>query len=189
MDTVGQQLRAARERKELSPSQIASATRMKVQIVEDIENDDFSRIVAPIYAKGFIKLYAEYVGLEPAPLVQQYMAADGAGQTRSLHEDYRAFAATADNGPEPADGWRTVRKGLGRLDPRNAARALARAVRRLPELFRRRTLAAAAGTLIVLLAVSSVLRACAAARRRAAPAAVTPPSPNLIAPPPPAYLP
>ena len=30
-----------------------------------MERDDFSRMAAPIYAKGFIRLYAEYLGLDP----------------------------------------------------------------------------------------------------------------------------
>ena len=66
--TVGAILREAREKKGLSTSEVALATRMKVQIVEEIEHDDFSRIAAPIYAKGFIKLYAECVGVDPMPL-------------------------------------------------------------------------------------------------------------------------
>ena len=32
-----------------------------------MERDDFSRIAAPTYAKGFIKLYADYLGLDPGP--------------------------------------------------------------------------------------------------------------------------
>lgn len=69
---LGRALREAREKAKKSPSQVAAATRMKVQIVEALENEDFDSIAAPIYAKGFIKLYAEHVGLDPAPLVREY---------------------------------------------------------------------------------------------------------------------
>ena len=47
---------------------------MKVQIVEALEQEDFAKIAAPIYAKGFIKLYAEYVGLDPKPLIDEYIS-------------------------------------------------------------------------------------------------------------------
>ena len=46
---------------------------MKVQVVEAIEREDFSSIAAPIYSKGFIKLYAEYVGLDPKPLIDDFV--------------------------------------------------------------------------------------------------------------------
>ena len=71
--SFGETLRAAREAKGLTTSQIASKTRMLVQIVEEMENEDFHRIAAPIYGRGFVKLYAECVGLDPLPLVKEFM--------------------------------------------------------------------------------------------------------------------
>ncbi len=70
---LGRKLREAREEKELSQSEVASGTRMKVQIVSAIEEEDFSDVAAPIYGKGFIKLYAEFVGLDPQPLINEYV--------------------------------------------------------------------------------------------------------------------
>ena len=71
--SFGETLRAAREAKGLTTSQIAAKTRMLVQIVEEMENEDFHRIAAPIYGRGFVKLYAECVGLDPLPLVKEFM--------------------------------------------------------------------------------------------------------------------
>lgn len=71
---LGEKLRNARLNAKLTTTQIAAATRIKVQIVEDIEREDFRRVAAPIYGKGFIKLYAEKVGLNPVPLVEEYVA-------------------------------------------------------------------------------------------------------------------
>jgi len=70
---LGAQLREAREARKLTASQVAVATNMKVQIVEDLEQEDFHRVAAPIYGKGFIRLYAEHVGLDPKPLIEDYM--------------------------------------------------------------------------------------------------------------------
>jgi transcriptional regulator with XRE-family HTH domain len=70
---LGEQLRNARKSKGLTQSEVASGTRMKVQIVNALEEEDFSGIAAPIYGKGFIKLYAEYVDLDPQPLIDEYM--------------------------------------------------------------------------------------------------------------------
>lgn len=70
--SLGTVLREARERKGLSVDEVAEQTRMIHQMVEEIENDDFHRIVAAIYGRGFIKLYAECVGIDAAPLVQEF---------------------------------------------------------------------------------------------------------------------
>lgn len=72
METMGQQFRAARERKGITISRAAALTRIKVQHLEMMEMDDFSKMPAPTYAKGFIRMYAGFLGLDPAPLVQEY---------------------------------------------------------------------------------------------------------------------
>lgn len=68
----GAALKAAREAKGATPGAVAEATRIKVQIIEAIERDDYSGIAAPTYAKGFIKLYAEHLGLDVEPLLHAY---------------------------------------------------------------------------------------------------------------------
>ena len=74
MIEFGKTLRSAREAKGYTVSQIAEMTHLKSQIVEGLENEDFSMIAAPIYGRGFVKLYCEAVGLEPKPLVDEFMA-------------------------------------------------------------------------------------------------------------------
>ena len=61
---------------------------MMVQVVEGLENEDFSKIVAPIYGRGFVKLYCETVGLEPKPLVDAFMEiySGGRGKSAAPHE-------------------------------------------------------------------------------------------------------
>lgn len=70
---LGDELRKARLARKLTASQVAAATRMKVQVVDAIEKEDFSGIAAPIYSKGFIRLYAEYVGLDSRPLIDDFV--------------------------------------------------------------------------------------------------------------------
>ena len=70
--SLGQTLRAAREAKGLTTSELAAQTHLLVQIVEGLENEDFRRIPAPIYGRGFVKLYCETVGLEPKPLQAEF---------------------------------------------------------------------------------------------------------------------
>ena len=74
METIGNKLKAAREKRKLSRADVAKAVRISTQYVEAIENNEFHKLIAPIYAKGFIKLYAQCVQLDPAPLMCQFSA-------------------------------------------------------------------------------------------------------------------
>jgi transcriptional regulator with XRE-family HTH domain len=69
----GEILRNARLQKGLTPSDVAESTHMLVQVVESLEQEDFRRIAAPIYGRGFVKLYAELLELAPEPLVSDFM--------------------------------------------------------------------------------------------------------------------
>lgn len=74
MSTIGAQLKAAREAKGLTASELAASIKALTTIIEKIEVNDFSRLPAPIYVRGFIKLYARCVGLNPIPLLEEYTA-------------------------------------------------------------------------------------------------------------------
>ena len=91
--SFGQTLRAAREAKGLSTSELAAQTHLLVQVVEGLENEDFRRIPAPIYGRGFVKLYCETVGLDPKPLQAEFMA---------LYNQKKDAPAWAPPPPKPA---------------------------------------------------------------------------------------
>ncbi|MCA1809057.1 MAG: helix-turn-helix domain-containing protein [Kiritimatiellia bacterium] len=79
MESIGQTLKAARECSNFSVADVATAIKAKKSFVNAIETDRFNDLIAPVYAKGFIKLYAEHVGLDPGPLLQLYNEAPNAG--------------------------------------------------------------------------------------------------------------
>ncbi len=49
----GEVLRNARVQRGLTPSDVAESTHLLVQIVEDLEREDFRRVAAPIYGRGY----------------------------------------------------------------------------------------------------------------------------------------
>lgn len=74
MIEFGDTLRKTREQKGLSTSQVAQTTHLLAQQIEALEREDFSKIAAPIYGRGFVKLYCEALGLDPKPFVEEFMA-------------------------------------------------------------------------------------------------------------------
>jgi len=73
METMGQKFKAAREKKKFTLSRAAALTHIMVQNLEKMEQDDFSKMPAPTYAKGFIRIYSGLLGLDSEPLIQEYI--------------------------------------------------------------------------------------------------------------------
>jgi transcriptional regulator with XRE-family HTH domain len=69
---AGDRLRSAREAQELSLDEISVRTRVPKRMLEAIEAGDHASLPAPTYSTGFVKVYAQVVGLDPAELSQQF---------------------------------------------------------------------------------------------------------------------
>lgn len=115
MPNMGQLFREAREKKGVTISQAALATRMKLQTVQYLENNALDKIAAPAYAKGFIRLYAEYLGLDPAPLIREYQEKYARPQGPVLTPEPKKPAwrkAAGKMGTKAVDGLKKVPRGV-----------------------------------------------------------------------------
>ena len=119
MIEFGKALRSAREAKGYTVSQIAEMTHLKSSAVEGLENEDFSMIAAPIYGRGFVKLYCEAVGLEPQPLVDEFMAIMNGEREIAIKERpvSEPVAAAEPPPPSPAPAPAPEEPDLFRQDP------------------------------------------------------------------------
>jgi len=70
--TIGQKLETARQAKGVSVSEAGQATKILAKFIKAMEADDFGVLSAPVYARSFIKMYAQYLGLDAQPLVAEY---------------------------------------------------------------------------------------------------------------------
>jgi cytoskeletal protein RodZ len=100
--TVGERLRAAREKAKLSLEDVAAQTRIPQRHLASIENAEWDSLPAPTYTIGFAKNYAGIVGLDRAEIGDQLREEMG-GQR---------FATTSADVFEPADPRRTMPKSL-----------------------------------------------------------------------------
>ncbi|MFF0436443.1 RodZ domain-containing protein [Streptomyces sp. NPDC004327] len=76
-DSIGRALQHARVAAGLTVEEVSASTRVRVPIVHAIEEDDFSRCGGDVYARGHVRTLARAVGLDPAPLIEQYDAEHG----------------------------------------------------------------------------------------------------------------
>lgn len=100
--SLGTTLRTAREACGLTTSELAARTHMLVQIVEGLEREDFRRIPAPIYGRGFIKLYCEATGLDPKPLQQEFMDLFNKVKDAPLQNEPSTVKSTVVAAPPPS---------------------------------------------------------------------------------------
>jgi cytoskeleton protein RodZ len=74
LDTVGAELRAARLKKAEEIDAIAAKLKIRKEILQALEESDYERHPPKVYAIGFVRAYAQYLGLEAEALVRRYKA-------------------------------------------------------------------------------------------------------------------
>lgn len=69
--SIGPQLKQARESKGISLQEASARTKIQAKFLEALENDDFVYLPSSLYAKGFLKTYAQFLNLDQDALVSQ----------------------------------------------------------------------------------------------------------------------
>ena len=69
MASVAEQLRHAREVRNLSIPDVVDMTSLKTDQVQALETGDWTAFDAPVYLRGFVKSYANLLKLDPDPLL------------------------------------------------------------------------------------------------------------------------
>lgn len=69
-ESVGQQLRRAREKAGLSLAAVADQQHLRVSVIQAIESGDYSKIDTELFLKGYVRAYARQVGLDADSIVR-----------------------------------------------------------------------------------------------------------------------
>lgn len=69
---LGEVFRTKREEQSLSLKDVEAATSIRYSCLEAIENGYLGKLISPIYAQGFIKKYAAYLGLDGERILQDH---------------------------------------------------------------------------------------------------------------------
>lgn len=68
----GKTLKQVRERMGVEPQTISKETRISIKTLEWIEEEAFEKLPSLVYLKGFLKSYAQSLGLDPQKVVEEY---------------------------------------------------------------------------------------------------------------------
>lgn len=75
MTTIGQRLKEAREEQRLTIEKVFESTRIRVQYLRALEEDDLSVMPSPVQARGYLRNYAEFLGLDVEKALDELRAA------------------------------------------------------------------------------------------------------------------
>jgi Helix-turn-helix domain/RodZ C-terminal domain len=71
---IGSSLRSAREHQQLEFSDVERATRIRSRYLQALEEDRFDVLPGTAYVKGFLRSYADHLGLDGQRFVDEYNA-------------------------------------------------------------------------------------------------------------------
>jgi len=83
MFEIGASLREARARRKLSYDQVEAETKIRAKNIRCLEEEEYDALPSGTYVKGFLRTYADYLGLDGQLYVDEYNSRFG----DSHHED------------------------------------------------------------------------------------------------------
>jgi hypothetical protein len=69
---LGSELREARVQRGLTLEQVAYETRIRTRYLEALEDERFDDLPGEAYAKGFLRTYADFIGLDGAQMLARF---------------------------------------------------------------------------------------------------------------------
>jgi cytoskeletal protein RodZ len=71
-ESLGEKLKAAREARGITLSEVSAQTRIATRYLEAIEDNNYKPLPGGVFNKGFIKAYAKYVGIDETEALNDY---------------------------------------------------------------------------------------------------------------------
>ena len=72
MKELGAKFKKKREKLDIPLAQARNETKIRMTYLEAIEEGDFEEVEQEVYLKGFLKIYANYLGLDERKIMQEY---------------------------------------------------------------------------------------------------------------------
>jgi hypothetical protein len=94
MGTLGTYLSGAREAKGIDLHDAAQQTRISVNYLRAMEEEDFSKLPGEVFVKGFLKNYARFLSLEETEVIRRYQEMKPPKQPQAVAPEPRAEMKT-----------------------------------------------------------------------------------------------
>jgi cytoskeletal protein RodZ len=106
MPSFGEELKRERELRRISLREISESTKINIRYLEALENNDFRHLPGGVFNKGFVRAFAQFIGVDPESMVNAYLLEEqnqGTGNTGHEGDLLRGSATVFEDDP-PAAG-------------------------------------------------------------------------------------
>jgi len=78
MSSFGEELRRERELRQISLREISESTKINVRYLDALERNEFKHLPGGVFNKGFVRAFAQYIGVDPESMVNSYLLEESA---------------------------------------------------------------------------------------------------------------
>lgn len=70
--TLGEIFKQRRKEMNVSLKEAENATSIRIGYLQAIEDGDFKKLISPVYANGFVRQYASFLGVDGDRIIREY---------------------------------------------------------------------------------------------------------------------
>ena len=97
MDSLGTFFREAREAQELTLGQVSASTRIQESYLKAIEEEHFQVLPQKVFTKGFVRTYAQTLGLDEEEALRRFSAVAGSYYLKEEEEHQQVIQREEDD--------------------------------------------------------------------------------------------
>jgi len=83
MSSFGESLKRERELRQISLREISEATKINLRYLDALERNDFRHLPGGVFNKGFVRAYAQFIGIDPEAMATAYLDEEQRQQARA----------------------------------------------------------------------------------------------------------
>src|ERR1700722_4707051 len=72
LKNIGNTLKQKRKEKNLSLKEVENATSIRMGYLQAIEEGELNKLISPVYAQGFVRQYASFLGVDGEAMVREH---------------------------------------------------------------------------------------------------------------------
>ena len=113
MPSFGEEFKRERELRQISLREVAEATKISLRHLEALERNEFDQLPGGVFNRGFVRAYAEFIGVSPENMVNAYLLQEQQQKHLEISSDgllrgKRGGVPVIDSGESPEHGDRRI---------------------------------------------------------------------------------
>lgn len=118
MPSFGEEFKRERELRQISLREVSEATKISLRHLEALERNEFEQLPGGVFNRGFVRAYADFIGVSPEDMVNAYLLQERQQQENETHSDgllrsKRGGIPIVESGESPERGDRRIMINAG----------------------------------------------------------------------------